>query len=488
MQDQILQLQKENAKIEEKIKEQYQTYITEREKLRARNKTLRYALYQEQAKNKAAVEQFSAKIASLEEKIASKQQYIRYNSPTQKPIFTSDRSARFKEIQERGRMLERKADEILMKCRSSDPRAFLYYGEQNYSKANYSPPDYKRIHSDASSRSSARRSHRKASSKSQSISKKSETKATKQEFSSSTKKKPIQHPIIIEEEEEEEEDAVFNIAKREEESSGEYLEPESENHQSSDKADEYSSITQPENDEDEDNQIPVKASASMKKSSSVSSNKSVGKKSTQSTKSVGKESKQSKSNATSPFDVSLSDNSEIGSQNKQSNKQQEQQSKEQSQKDDQNSDKTNQSQKENQNPSSTTESTNKLQKAPATMSSDDPFANISNLEQQLFPDKNSPQNNSPVATQQVSDIVSDPFNSTGGFTDFQQQIQSNSHLTDEVLPNPVPEPASTPPQQNQEQNNQDKKSNTSQNQPVHQDSDSDDPLNFSIPDFDFQDE
>ena len=442
MQEQILQLQKENATIEQKIKEQYQTFVEEREKLRARNKALRYALYQEQAKNKAAVEQFSAKIQSLEEKIASKQQYLRFSSPTTKPIYTSDRSTRFKEIQERGRMLEQKADEILMKCRSSDPRAFMNYNEQSF--GFNSPPDYNNVFSNLNSHKSSNNNKKRHH---------QTTRSNKVIQDKPNKTTSIPQPIST----------------QEEESTTDYFEPSQNSQHISDKSDEYSSTTQPENDES-DHQIPMNTSGQIKRSSSASSNKSL----TKQTKEHTSDSKPQKQNVEkTPFDNLLDETSDIATHN-----QQKQQSKESSQNILQTTE-----EKPKDNTAKTDTSSKKLQKGPATMSNDDPFASSGNIDLSFTPNVDDPETpmvheNSPVATQQAfsSDILSDPFNSTGGFTD-KPPVQSNSHLTEDILPNPVPEkvPFEETPVQNISQPS---------NNVNHQNDSFDD--SFEIPDFDFQ--
>lgn len=125
MDSEIKELRAQNKKLKEKIREQFQVFQEERNKLKSRNQVLRTQLYSQQARNKAAIEQFSAKIQALEEKIASKQQYVQFPQFRTRQISSSGKTSRFQDLEERGRRLEREADEILLKCRSGDPNVFL---------------------------------------------------------------------------------------------------------------------------------------------------------------------------------------------------------------------------------------------------------------------------------------------------------------------------------------------------------------------------
>lgn len=125
MDEEIKSLRTQNKQLKEKIREQYQVFQEERSKLKSRNQVLRTQLYQEQARNKAAIEQFSEKIRLLENKIASKQQYVQFPQYRRQPTNYTGKTSRFQELEERGRRLEREADEILLKCRSGDPALFL---------------------------------------------------------------------------------------------------------------------------------------------------------------------------------------------------------------------------------------------------------------------------------------------------------------------------------------------------------------------------
>lgn len=137
MNDELEKMRAHNKKLKDKIKEQYQVFQEEKNKLKSMNQALRAELYSEQSKNKAIIEQCNAKLRDMEQRLA-----LQHNMSQLSPSKSSQKRyyanpSRFDALEERSRLISQQADEILIRCRSANPNAFDHpYFKENFKTNN----------------------------------------------------------------------------------------------------------------------------------------------------------------------------------------------------------------------------------------------------------------------------------------------------------------------------------------------------------------
>lgn len=117
----VRRLRKQNSKLKAKIWDQYQAFNDELRILRKQNRALKNSLENEQNRNADLFKQFSAKIKAMEEKVAKIRKTSPYIETPAAPVVEGVKPPSstwmFVELEEEGKLLDARTDEILKKCR-----------------------------------------------------------------------------------------------------------------------------------------------------------------------------------------------------------------------------------------------------------------------------------------------------------------------------------------------------------------------------------
>lgn len=111
----IKELMNQNQILKAKIRQQYQEYHEEMGRLKLKKQRLQAILLHEQSKNKRAIEEFTGKIQLLEDQISSREAPIRILP--RETITRTNKTSRYRAIEERGRLLARETEKLLLECR-----------------------------------------------------------------------------------------------------------------------------------------------------------------------------------------------------------------------------------------------------------------------------------------------------------------------------------------------------------------------------------